>query len=182
MLYGFGYTEKFISASVQTIVASYLKRDDHNIVVIEWSEYNSGRYSLEAVPNSYKVGEIIGKTLLNMKGLGFSLEKFHLVGHSLGGQLVGFIGRSYFKNSNGTQKIQRITSLDPAGPVFYRIGSMNQKPINKDDGIFVDVIHTDTRLLGAPRSTGTVDFYPNGGRNQPDCPFNTLDLTSDESQ
>lgn len=88
----------------------------------------------EAIPNSYKVGEIYGKTLLIMQKGGFNLEKFHLVGHSLGGHLVGFIGRSVYSNSNKTVRIKRITSLDPAGPFFYGIGSRFQRPITKDDG------------------------------------------------
>jgi len=35
----------------------------------------------------------------------------------------------------------------------------------------VDVIHTDAGLYGAPVTSGTVDFWPNGGRTlQPGCP------------
>lgn len=134
MLYAFGYTERFTSMSTQTIVNSYIARDDHNILVVEWSNYSKGSYIFEAIPNSYKVGEVLGKTLLNMKASGFNLESFHLVGHSLGGQLVGFIGRSFYNNSNKTEKIERITALDPAGPGFYGIGSRYQRPITKDDG------------------------------------------------
>ena len=33
----------------------------------------------------------------------------------------------------------------------------------------VDVIHTDGGILGASISTGTVDFWPNGGAEQPGC-------------
>lgn len=33
----------------------------------------------------------------------------------------------------------------------------------------VDVIHTDAGLLGADISTGSVDFWPNGGVHQPGC-------------
>lgn len=35
----------------------------------------------------------------------------------------------------------------------------------------VDVIHTDSGVLGAEIPTGTVDFWPNGGVNQPGCPI-----------
>lgn len=134
MLYGYGYTEKFTSMSTQKVVSSYIERNDHNILVAEWSNYSGGSYLFEAIPNSYKVGEIYGKTLLTMRESGFDLEKFHLVGHSLGGHLVGFIGRSVYANSNKTVRMKRITSLDPAGPFFYGVGSRFQKPINKDDG------------------------------------------------
>lgn len=36
----------------------------------------------------------------------------------------------------------------------------------------VDIIHTDAGLYGQPISTGSVDFWPNGGNTlQPGCPF-----------
>ena len=135
MLYGYGYTEKYTSQSTQTIVKSYITRGDHNIMVVEWSNYSNGNYLFEAIPNAYKVGEIVGKSLLKMQGEGFNLKSLHLVGHSLGGHLVGFIGRSVYKNSNKTIKVTRISSLDPAGPFFYGFGERFQEPITKDDGL-----------------------------------------------
>lgn len=77
MVYGYGYTEKYTSKSTQTVVDSYIERGDHNILVVEWSNYSGGRYIANAIMNSYYVGEIIGKTLLKMKTEGFNLEKFH---------------------------------------------------------------------------------------------------------
>lgn len=44
----------------------------------------------------------------------------------------------------------------------------------------VDVIHTDAWLYGAPVSTGTVDFWPNGGVTlQPGCPKRNYKMLSD---
>ena len=125
MLYGYGYTEKYVSMSTQTVVKSYIDRGDHNIMVVEWSNYSDGNYIAKAILNAYKVGEIVGKTLLAMRDEGFNVDSFHLVGHSLGGHLIGFIGRNYFESSNRTLKIKRVTSLDPAGPLFY--GTVEQR-------------------------------------------------------
>lgn len=133
-MYGYGYTELYTSLSTQTVVESYIERDDHNILVLEWSKYNTGNYVFEAIPNSYKIGEIFGKTLLRMKNFGFDVDNFHLVGHSLGSHLVGFVGRSIYKNSNNTLKLKRITGLDPAGPFFYWFGALYYQPISKSDG------------------------------------------------
>lgn len=44
----------------------------------------------------------------------------------------------------------------------------------------VDVIHTDAWLYGAPVSTGTVDFWPNGGKTlQPGCPKRNYKMLTD---
>lgn len=65
----------------------------------------------------------------------------------------------------------RITGLDPAFPGFY-ILLIKAQPINKNDALFVDIIHTDAGIFGAPINTGTVDFWPNDGRSpQPGCQF-----------
>lgn len=60
--------------------------------------------------------------------------------------------------------------MDPAFPQYYpAIGGT--KAISKNDAILVDIIHTDAGGYGTPLSTGTVDFWPNGGnRIQPGCP------------
>jgi len=35
----------------------------------------------------------------------------------------------------------------------------------------VDIIHTDCGVYGVAKNTGTVDFFPNGGKRiQPGCP------------
>lgn len=83
----------------------------------------------------FKVGDIIGRTLLDMRANGFNIDNFHLVGHSLGGHLMGFIGRGVYNQSNKSYKLKRITACDPAGPFFYRlIGAAFNKPLNKNDG------------------------------------------------
>lgn len=78
--------------------------------------------------------------------------------HSLGGQLVGFIGRAVYKHSSNTYKMPIIISLDPAGPLMYGINSYFNKPLSKDDARYVHVIHTDSNFFGAPTACGTVDF------------------------
>lgn len=37
------------------------------------------------------------------------------------------------------------------------------------DARFVDVIHTDIQVYGYTHPCGHIDFYPNGGTNQPGC-------------
>ncbi|CAL4220072.1 unnamed protein product, partial [Meganyctiphanes norvegica] len=51
--------------------------------------------------------------------------------------------------------------------------------LDETDAIFVDNYHTDGAKFvlfgyGTPQAMGNIDFYPNGGRNQPGCLFPVL--------
>lgn len=109
---------------------------------------------------------------------GFKIENFHFVGHSLGAHLLGEVGRTT-KLSN--LELNRITGLDPAGPTFFPLNPFIS-PLNAFDAKFVDIIHTDSLVMGATVATGHVDFWPNGGF-QPNCPpfdsANPLNLGSE---
>lgn len=95
--------------------------------------------------------------------------------------MAGVIGRCVLRKSMGDTKIVRISALDPAFPAFYP--SFGTKPVNKNDAEFVDIIHTDAWFYGAPKSTGTVDFWPNGGTTlQPGCPRRNYKLLSDNGK
>ena len=63
--------------------------------------------------------------------------------------------------------------MDPAGPNFE--SAPIEVRIDKTDAKFVDVIHSNgdnilTGNFGMSLATGHVDFYPNGGKQQPSCP------------
>lgn len=68
--------------------------------------------------------------------------------------------------------------MDPANPPFFP--ALFMLALNKDDARFVDVIHTDGGLYGIPISSGTVDFWPNGGVTlQPGCPSRNYEPLTD---
>lgn len=97
---------------------------------------------------------------------GLDVNKFHIVGISLGAHVAGMIGRSVIKKSTGESKLVRITALDPTFPLF---STFRTKPVNKNDAEFVDIIHTNAWFYNSPKSTGTINFWPNGGHTlQPD--------------
>lgn len=61
-----------------------------------------------------------------------------------------------------------LQGLDPAGPLFHY--KPTPQRLDETDGEFVLVIHTAGDLIGVIRTSGDVDFYPNGGRSpQPGC-------------
>ncbi|XP_027766802.1 lipase member H-like, partial [Empidonax traillii] len=93
---------------------------------------------------------------------GASLDSMYMIGVSLGAHVAGFVGQKY----NG--KLGRITGLDPAGPSFTHEPPDGR--LDRSDAQFVDVIHSDTDALGFKKPLGTIDFYPNGGTDQPGCP------------
>lgn len=62
--------------------------------------------------------------------------------------------------------------LDPAEPHFSNTSPMVR--LDPTDATFVTAIHTDCNPfisggLGITQPVAHIDFYPNGGRNQPGC-------------
>lgn len=92
---------------IEVIVDAYQARDDHNLIMINWNELADGSYVLDAIPNAIKLGKFIGEKIIELANTGFDISKLHLVGHSLGGQLVGYIGRTVIEKSDKKLKIKR---------------------------------------------------------------------------
>lgn len=55
ILYVHGYQESAKADSVQSIVAAYNSRNDHNLIVLDWAEGATGDYFKQAVPNCASV-------------------------------------------------------------------------------------------------------------------------------
>lgn len=70
-------------------------------------------------------------------------ENIHLVGHSLGAHVVGFIAKEVKKMGLG--KVSRMTGLDPAFPFFELQGPEGR--IDKSDAEFVQIVHTNSGFL-----------------------------------
>ncbi|XP_018795054.1 PREDICTED: lipase member H-A isoform X1 [Bactrocera latifrons] len=177
VLYIHGYLEDADIESVHVIVDAYLQRNDVNLIVLDWGELANGNYMFDAVVNCKQLASVLARNLIAMFEMGLDIDKFHIVGHSLGGQMAGIIGREVYRRNGKTKKLPRLSALDPAFPLFYGTFSYH---LSKHDAEFVDVIHTDAWIYGAPVSTGTADFWPNGGTTlQPGCPKRNYKLLSD---
>lgn len=80
--------------------------------------------------------------------------------------------------------ITNLSGLDPAEPHFSKTDPIVR--LDPTDADFVDVIHTDAGPflsggLGIFEPIGHVDFYPNGGIEQPGCRGGVLSYMAKES-
>ena len=55
VLYIPGYNVMLNDDNVQLIVSSYLKRDDHNVIFLDWVALTTGNYVTDVVPNALRV-------------------------------------------------------------------------------------------------------------------------------
>ncbi|XP_050664990.1 pancreatic lipase-related protein 2-like [Leptidea sinapis] len=179
VLYMHGFIETAQQESIQVIVNAYLEaRPDVNVILLDWSNMAHGSYLVNAARNTKKVGSAAAEQLHQLIESGLSLDKLHLIGHSLGSHVAGYLARD-LKSKYG-KTVKRLTALDPAFPGFYPDGILMEH-VSEKDAEFVDIIHTDAGAYGAPVRTGTADFWPNGGKSvQPGCPrFAPIPLSDD---
>ncbi|XP_044726529.1 phospholipase A1-like [Chrysoperla carnea] len=109
------------------------------------------------------VGEYVGELLISLaEAKNLSMKNIQIIGFSLGAHVAGSIGKTI--KTKIDKKIGRITGLDPAGPLFRNVSA--EKRLDKDDAMFVDVIHTHGMMYGLYMPIGHVDFYVNGGCTQ----------------
>ncbi|KAJ8710421.1 hypothetical protein PYW07_009787 [Mythimna separata] len=115
------------------------------------------------------IGRVLGEAFASLILAGLNPSKIHLIGHSLGAHVAGFAGKEVYKRTGSN--IGRITALDPAGPCFSAVEPT--LGLFKTDADFVDVMHTDAGVYGMGQAMGHVDFWVNGGSQQPGCVFQT---------
>uniref|UniRef100_G3TFE2 Lipase I n=1 Tax=Loxodonta africana TaxID=9785 RepID=G3TFE2_LOXAF len=147
---------------VQDFVRLLLNQEDMNIIVVDWKRGATTLIYNRAVKNTRKVAMILSGHIQKLLEHGAFLDTFHFIGMSLGAHISGFVGKIF------EGQLGRITGLDPAGPEFS--GKPSYDRLDYTDAEFVDVIHSDTSGLGIKEPLGHIDFYPNGGKNQPGCP------------
>ncbi|XP_064929185.1 lipase member H isoform X2 [Columba livia] len=148
---------------IPDLVQLLLSAEDMNVIVVDWNHGATTLIYSNASRNCKRVAEILKKLMDEMLIAGASLASFHMIGVSLGAHISGFVGQLF----GGT--LGRITGLDPAGPLYR--GKPPSERLDPTDAQFVDVIHSDTDGLGYTEALGHIDFYPNGGTDQPGCPL-----------
>lgn len=142
-----------------------------SMVLIDWGGGASPPY-VQAVANIRLVGAITAHVVhMLYEELRLpNLDNVHIIGHSLGAHLSGYAG--YHLQHDFGLKPARITGLDPAAPLFTDTDPIVR--LDKTDAHFVDIVHTDANPLmkgglGINMRLGHVDFFPNGGFDNPGC-------------
>ncbi|XP_055915169.1 vitellogenin-1-like [Eupeodes corollae] len=144
------------SQTIEELSKAYNCRGDVNFLALDAASYVDTLFSWAAL-NTAKIGELMGENLVRLAKV-VPLENIHLIGHSLGAHICGVAGRTF--NKLTSKLIPRITALDPAKPCFNE--GENLSGLMRGDAEFIDVIHTNTGVLGKKDATGDVDFYPDG--------------------
>ncbi|KAK6635543.1 hypothetical protein RUM44_000795 [Polyplax serrata] len=146
---------------------AFLKQVDANLMLVDWEKGSSLFNYLQVAGNTRVVGKQLGMFVKHLKeNYGADPGKFHLIGHSLGAQICSYLAKE-------VPGIARLTALDPAQPGFEGFDKLVR--LDKSDAEFVDVIHTSAKPLiptfgfGMIAPYGHVDFYMNGGFDQPGC-------------
>ncbi|XP_028656594.1 phospholipase A1 member A [Erpetoichthys calabaricus] len=147
---------------IKKMVTAILERADVNVLVVDWLPAASFLYA-NAVQNSLELSWSISSMISKLIKLGSTEKSFHLIGVSLGAHIAGFVG-SLHKGRFG-----RITGLDPAHPRFQSV--ILYDGLNPSNAVFVDALHSDTDGFGINLPVGHVDYYLNGGKDQPGCSF-----------
>ncbi|CAL1596424.1 unnamed protein product [Knipowitschia caucasica] len=147
---------------IDQVVQLLLAHEDMNVIVMDWNKGAANLNYFTAVTYTREAAQNLTGFILTMQEEGASLDHIHLIGVSLGAHLAGFVGAQL------KGKIGRITGLDPAGPMFTSAGP--DERLDPSDAQFVDVLHTDMDSFGLRGAHGHIDFYANGGADQPGCP------------
>ncbi|ESO93553.1 hypothetical protein LOTGIDRAFT_215949 [Lottia gigantea] len=165
-----GFTHHGKRQWLQDLAAELLRAEDVNVIIVDWGNGAGLPYD-QASSNTRVVGAQIAQLINAMiKTAHSSPDKFHIIGHSLGAHVSGYAGER-------VKNLGRISGLDPAGPYFE--GTPPKVRLDPTDAVLVDNIHANgagilSIGMGTKQAMGDVDFYPNGGAEQPGCDSNLL--------
>ncbi|XP_030033676.2 pancreatic triacylglycerol lipase [Manduca sexta] len=155
-----GWLDNAASDFNTVLVPAFLAAEDLNVIVVDWSAGAGSINYFTALANTVPAGLSVARFIAWLNRATSAVPSmYHLVGHSLGGHMVGIIGR----NLGG--EVAYITALDPAGPGWIN----NNDRFRPNDGAYTEVIHTNAGVLGFLATLGHADFYPNGGLGMPGC-------------
>lgn len=170
-----GWMSSALESCTQVIKNGYLSSSEYdclNIFLVDWSDCASNLDYFGPAFFVDNIGQRVSSLIEYLiENLSTSIDKIHLIGHSLGSHVAGFAGKSL--QTKG-MKLVWITGLDPAAPLFYPVPPGHR--LSSRDGLCVETLHT-TQGIGFPCELGTASYFVNGGTLQPGCKQNSSLLT-----
>lgn len=155
-----GYDSDMELSYLVDVRNEYLKRYDYNVIAVDWHRLATAPCYPIAVQNVPHVGDCLAQLVERLRDEG--AQDVHVIGFSLGAHVPAFAA-----NALSPYKMSRITGLDPAMPLFVTVDKRDK--LDASDAHFVDVFHTNAFIQGKVETSGHIDFYMNGGINQPGC-------------
>ncbi|XP_017863073.1 PREDICTED: lipoprotein lipase [Drosophila arizonae] len=135
------------------LIAALLEREPCNVFAVHPDEQQS---------NSEIVDSVSGLLIMLHCQFNVPLKQQQLVGFGAGAHLAGSV--AYLVQRQLGDPLPHITALDPPDA----IDALEHK-LSTQDAVHVEVIHTNGQGLGTMARLGDVDYYPNGGQQQPGC-------------
>ncbi|KAK9507403.1 hypothetical protein O3M35_007265 [Rhynocoris fuscipes] len=149
------------SEYVYNIIKAYLYKGGNNVLLVDWGPLSRKPCYCAATVNTWQVGRCASLVLHQL----LPAKYVHIVGFSLGAHVAGIV--SNYLNEQLGKKVDRITGLDPALPMYSATSALNK--LDPTDAYFVDVIHTSVGTYGKIEACGHQDFYVNKHPTQPGC-------------
>lgn len=88
-----GWQDSVDSGWYADAISEYLKKDDYNVVAIDWSGPAADAY-WDSVDAAYEIAEVNARVIVELNDkLGVAPESLHLIGHSLGAHIFGLTGK-----------------------------------------------------------------------------------------
>ncbi|KAJ8736503.1 hypothetical protein PYW08_007159 [Mythimna loreyi] len=140
------------------IVPAHLGAHDINLLAVDWSR-GSGLYT-QGLSNAVDCGRHIAFFInLLSSSFNYAPSNIRIVGVGLGGHIAGITA----ERVNGV--IPHIVAIDPS----FHGWTHHPDILKPGQASVVEVLHTTAGSLGYDYPLGDLDFYPNGGSNQPSC-------------
>ncbi|XP_054087193.1 vitellogenin-3-like [Zeugodacus cucurbitae] len=156
VLFATGWTTTVNNERHDSLSKAYNCRGDTNYLALDIGDYINTLYSWSA-QNTDVLGKYVAEDIQRLSEF-IDVSKLHLMGHSLGAQIMGSAARHYRLLTG--QNLPYVTGLDPAFPCFNEGETLTT--ISASDADFVDIIHTNIGVNGQYAAYGHVDFYVGG--------------------